>query len=621
MRHDSFLHFRSPRVSNLYARLKNALAAVVHFVGRTVLNELPLFATTLLLWGSECLRDEEGLLRYDGTTPLSHYASRLCIVAFQAFVIACCLRLVPRRNIVRLATYVLIVVPVVLAWFLRGQAGMEICGTALQMAYETDMNEAAAFLRVYVMDFGVIAVGALLIAAVAVWVWAERRWQEFVPRVGTFGCRRPLGWLLIAMLLIGGGLFVRYSVLLVRAKMSGDSAHWNACTTAIAPRDPLTKFAFAVLDLRSMRRAVVRAVGQTAEYVAKEPARSDTDSLHVVLVVGESYIRSHSALYGYRLPTTPRQEAEHRGGSLAVFTDAVSPAATTIVAMQRLFFVTDSDEKAWYDGVFLPAVFRSAGYHVAFLDNQQTMRTGLREEGVGDKAFPVLNPMFAPAMARLSYDYFGSTSHDYDGGLIDELFTLADTASRCLTILHLKGQHFDAAWTFPNDTAHELFTSSDYDWRHEAWLTEEKRQHIADYDNATCYNDLQLGRLYDHYRHKRAVIVYLSDHGEEVYDYRDRWGRTHRYEDVAQTELYFRVPLTIWLSDAYRAAFPETARRVAAASSRPCMTTALPHLLFDLAAVRTPLYSATANPLSPRYAPGPRTLYDGRDFDKAVMTP
>ena len=593
----------------------------MRFVGRTVLNELPLFATTLLLWGSECLRDVEGLLRYDGTTPLLHYAGRLCIVVFQAFLIACCVRLVLRRSIVRLAAYAFVVVPVVLAWFMREQAGMEICGTALQMAYETDMNEAAAFLRVYVMDFGVITVSALLIVAVAVWVWVERRWQEFVPRVATFRCRRPLGWLLIAMLLIGGGLFVRYSVLLVRAKMSGDSAHWNASAAAIAPRDPLTKFAFAVLDLRSMRRAVVRSVGCTAEYVAKEPARSDADSLHVVLVVGESYIRCHSALYGYRLPTTPRQEMERRGGSLAVFTDAVSPAATTIVAMQRLFFVTDGDDTTWYDGVFFPAVFRSAGFHVAFLDNQQTMRTGLRKEGVGDKAFPVLNPMFDAAMVRLSYDYFGTTSHDYDGGLIDELLCLADTASRCLTILHLKGQHFDAAWTFPNDAAHERFSSGDYGWRHEAWLTEEKRQHIADYDNATLYNDLQLGRLYDHYRHKRAVIVYLSDHGEEVYDYRDRWGRTHRYEDAAQTELYFRVPLTIWLSDVYRAAFPEAARRVAAASRLPIMTTALPHLLFDLAALRTPLYSATANPLSPRYVPRPRILYDGRDFDKAVTTP
>lgn len=46
------------------------------------------------------------------------------------------------------------------------------------------------------------------------------------------------------------------------------------------------------------------------------------------------------------------------------------------------------------------------------------------------------------------------------------------------------------------------------------------RQAIAEYDNATCYNDALIGEVISHYRHANAVIVYLSDHGEETYDWR-----------------------------------------------------------------------------------------------------
>ena len=62
-------------------------------------------------------------------------------------------------------------------------------------------------------------------------------------------------------------------------------------------------------------------------------------------------------------------------------------------------------------------------------------------------------------------------------------------------------------------------------FRKESWLTEEMRDDIAHYDNATRYNDHVLEQIIRLYEGQRTVVVYLSDHGEEVYDYRASSGR------------------------------------------------------------------------------------------------
>ena len=62
-------------------------------------------------------------------------------------------------------------------------------------------------------------------------------------------------------------------------------------------------------------------------------------SPHIVFVIGESYNKHHASLYGYALPTTPRQEARRNAGELTVFSDVVSPWNITSSAFLHLFSV------------------------------------------------------------------------------------------------------------------------------------------------------------------------------------------------------------------------------------------------------------------------------------------
>ena len=41
---------------------------------------------------------------------------------------------------------------------------------------------------------------------------------------------------------------------------------------------------------------------------------------------------------------------------------------------------------------------------------------------------------------------------------------------------------------------------------------------MAHYDNATRWNDEVVDRILSNFANEDAVVVYFSDHGEEVYD-------------------------------------------------------------------------------------------------------
>lgn len=61
---------------------------------------------------------------------------------------------------------------------------------------------------------------------------------------------------------------------------------------------------------------------RTCVDAARQPASStEQDSLNVILVIGESYNKYHSPLYGYYLNTTPVLCSQQQNGNLFVFKD------------------------------------------------------------------------------------------------------------------------------------------------------------------------------------------------------------------------------------------------------------------------------------------------------------
>ena len=94
-------------------------------------------------------------------------------------------------------------------------------------------------------------------------------------------------------------------------------------------------------------------------------------SPHIVLIIGESYNKHHSQLYGYDRETTPLQLERTKKGEMVVFDDVVSCWNLTSFVFKNIFSlhaVGDSGE--WCDYPLFPELFRKAGYNVTFITNQ-----------------------------------------------------------------------------------------------------------------------------------------------------------------------------------------------------------------------------------------------------------
>ena len=187
-----------------------------------------------------------------------------------------------------------------------------------------------------------------------------------------------------------------------------------------------------------------------------------------------------------------------------------------------------------------------------------------------------------------------------------------------LIFFHLMGQHVDPNQRYPKSW--ERFTGDSITWRTEKWMTKEKRQNIAEYDNATLYNDYVLRLIFDLYRDKNTVVVYFGDHGDEMYDYRDGKGRvgTGEHPRPAMLKCENLIPFVIWCSDTFKQRHPDVVKRISEAVDRPFMTDNVCQLLFDLGGVNTSYYKPERNIISPNYKTRPRIVYGKFDYDAIV---
>lgn len=297
----------------------------------------------------------------------------------------------------------------------------------------------------------------------------------------------------------------------------------------------------------------------------------------IVLIIGESYNKYHSSLYGYPLPTSPQLEKERQAGHLIVFDQAMTPTNGTAFAMRYIFTLQNcSDNDKPLRCILMPYVFRKAGYQVAYFDNQYT-RSSSGELDYSCVFF--LNPQH---INNSCFTYRNDEMMPYDGDFIDKYKRHFIKQNKSLHIIHLMGQHFDASQRYPKNFSR--FTAGDI---HRKDLDESQRRKTAEYDNATLYNDQVVSNIINEFRDLDAVIVYLSDHGEQIYDGDSHYfGRTFgSYKDTTTLKNVYQVPFMIWCSQKYQAAHPDHFRSICNSSSSAVCIDDVPYLLFNLAGI------------------------------------
>lgn len=149
-----------------------------------------------------------------------------------------------------------------------------------------------------------------------------------------------------------------------------------------------------------------------------------------------------------------------------------------------------------------------------------------------------------------------------------------------LDIIHLISQHFDYSKRFPQSQA--KFSVDGYADRA---ISDEAKRVVMHYDNATRYDDMVLDSLLSLHGQDEAVVVFLADHGEEVYDDLPVHGRLFSELTAAMATQEYEVPIWIWCSESYQMRHREVVSAIKAAQDKPFVTARLPHLLLALAGI------------------------------------
>lgn len=362
---------------------------------------------------------------------------------------------------------------------------------------------------------------------------------------------------------------------------------WHKCIVAIGY---ISKNGNEFTDWLDFNKQVLTAPVETTE---------SRDNLAVLFVIGESFIRSHSPLYGYPLPTTPSQSSEFDKGNLIPFSNIWSTAKTTSPSIKNLLNLSDiSQGETLAQGAFFPLILKNAGYDVKMFDHQKVNGTFCDAS--------LLSFLYNDLLLKECYSYVADPQDgDLDNDFIErESDHLYDSNDKQFYIVHLSGQHFPFDKIPENDARFKRFSPADYTSRNDTWLTENKRQLIADYDNITLYNDFVIGNMLKKLEDKNAIVVYFSDHGEEVYDYRDNAGRAAPPAaglPDAYKEAMYHLPFWIWISPELKQADPRLYETIEKYSARFGSLDDIGNAMLNIAGVKSPFYIADRDILSMDY--------------------
>ena len=441
-------------------------------------------------------------LRNKGAEP---YELSMPELFLDIYIVCALLMLIPKkiRIWVKALLYVFLYGLALVDMFCYERFESTLTPTMLMLAMETTSQEAKEFLAGYLSwDTVKTNVGwiLLLMAVHVVWTFVRLLAKKMSRRILLPKLHESV--YIIPKLLIG--------LLTAWCLYSAISQTWNnkmairrlfACETIGQVEHELNKKDKANLYIPVYRLAFgLYANGLADTQIDQLEVTSDkiqVDSCsyrvpNIVLVIGESYNKHHSQLYGYDKATTPRQMALEAEGSLVKYTDVVSTWNLTSFVFKHLFSlyaVGDSGE--WCDQPLFPEVFRKAGYHVTFVTNQF-------EPKAKDAVYDFSGGFFLndPELSQRQFDSHNTKTHRFDDGVIKEYDEIKrkeesgkwkeiSPAKGNLVILHLMGSHVDYRARYPQKT-NTVFTPQMYN-RPE--LSDQQKQILAHYDNSLRYND------------------------------------------------------------------------------------------------------------------------------------
>lgn len=357
----------------------------------------------------------------------------------------------------------------------------------------------------------------------------------------------------------------------------------------------LTRIPRYVYGVYQSNREFQAMLDQRKDFPHPEHVSSSHLADNIVLVIGESAARNHHSLYGYPLPTNPNLELMR--DSLIIFTNAIGSSVSTPGNIERILTFKEDDKtfNDWYKYPLIIDLFAHAGYKTYYISNQE--RTGLFSTSSG-----------AIAESADVINYVGAENSEdalafkYDENTINPFRDYFNADGPKFIIIHLLGSHVTYSNRYPEQFRH--FSADDIlrISGGKPWINAKNAQTIAEYNNSILYTDHVLNELLKEASEsdRSTMFVYLSDHGENVYDDRDFIGREEKYVEI---------PFFIYLNPAYRSRNAELTERLRSAAGYPVSSANLIYPLMTLSGTQYPdRYNPQNDFMSPQFKQRPRLV-------------
>lgn len=287
---------------------------------------------------------------------------------------------------------------------------------------------------------------------------------------------------------------------------------------------------------------------------------------HIVVIIGESFSKSHSSIYGYKRPTNPELSNLASTGQLLVFSNCTAPAPFTHIAFKTIFSFWEGGDDNWYDHDTFFDVFCQK-YATRWISNQQDH--GIHENAQATYANLCDTVWFA-------CQHRDEAKSHYDEDLLPTIRNFASNDSTpSITIINLMGQHEAFKWRYPSSW--EYFKPNDY-----SDFKDHQRLYMAQYDNATRYNDHVVASIFDIYKDKEALLFYFPDHGLDLFETDPNYCG-HVREPVQESwDVCCKIPFFIYIPERYRAAHADQVEQLEHSIDRPFNTGNMLYTLMQL---------------------------------------
>ena len=321
---------------------------------------------------------------------------------------------------------------------------------------------------------------------------------------------------------------------------------------------------------------------------------------YVVFVLGESTSRSYMSIYGYHIQTTPCLGKRLGNGELILFDDVVGPYTQTVPVLKFLFtFYRNDAVGKWYDYMNIFDIMKKAGYHTVWISNQETSGIyGNVPRAYADRCDEKHFTMVRDSMNKAANEPDEKIFPLLDGVLNKKTF------SKNFFVIHLMGTHEEYRERYTEEYGR-------FDYSDETGANERQRQIRAEYDNAVLYNDHIVDEIIRKFEDKNAIVIYISDHGEDVYE-----DGEHRGHYPHGTMHQLEIPMIVWFSEQFRNEYTDIVDRVEKSAHRPYMTDDMIHSLLDLTGIETGDYDPAKSVFNVAFDEGRKRMYEGKEYMK-----